>query len=299
MNAAAPAPWDDLRLFLAVAQHGAIAKAAGYLGVNHSTVLRRIAALENALGTRLFERLRDGYVLTTAGNDLAHRLRGLQEQVDAAQRQALGVDEEIQGAIRLLSSDVIVESLLMPALARFRALHPGVRIELLSGQALLAPANDDIDIAVLAAEPAPPRIGRRIGEIETVPCAARGYLDSNADLKAWREHRWIVLEDGLLPEAMARWLEKQVPPSQILARVDSLVGIADAVAAGLGIGFVPRPLARGRRDLVELAPPEAGMRIPVQVSMHPEVKHVARMRALFDFLSQDFVGSGALAKKRR
>src|SRR5438105_15852240 len=121
--------WDDLQVFLAVVQHGSVSGAAHALGVNHSTVLRRIGSLEDTLAARLFDRLPGGYALTSAGNDIAERLAGLGEQIDAAQRQLMGQDVEVKGVIRLTSTDTLVHGLLMPLLARFRALHPGVQVQ--------------------------------------------------------------------------------------------------------------------------------------------------------------------------
>src|SRR5262245_45372270 len=122
--APAPLAWSDLQYFVAVGRGGSIAGAARALRVNHSTVLRRIASLEAALGVRLFDRLPGGYALTTAGNELNERLAGMADQVDAAQRQLTGRDAAITGAIRLTTTDTLLVGLLMPVLARFRAAHP-------------------------------------------------------------------------------------------------------------------------------------------------------------------------------
>lgn len=285
MTRTAALPWDDLQVFIAVAHRGSVTRAAGYLGVNHSTVLRRIDALERRLGTRLFERLREGYALTTAGNELARQMHGLQEQVDGAHRHALGVEEEIQGSIKITASDVVLECLLMPALAAFRARHPLVRIELVSSYGFAALASDEADLAIRGADKAPSElVGRHVGDIETVLCAAAHYLDAHGRDRPLAEHRWVLLDETLAFARMKRWAARHVPGDRVVARVDSLVGVADAIHAGLGIGWIPRPLARGHRDLVELAPPLPEFRKPIWVLMHPEVRHVARMQALFKHL---------------
>ena len=117
-----PLNWEDVQVFLAVVQQGTISGAAGLLNVNHSTVLRRVGSLEDALGARLFDRLPGGYALTSSGNDMAERLAGIGEQIDGAQRALMGADVEIRGTIRLTSTDTLVHGLLMPLIARFRAL---------------------------------------------------------------------------------------------------------------------------------------------------------------------------------
>lgn len=286
-------PWDDVQFFVAVAQQGAVAKAATHLGVNHSTVLRRLSALEHRLGTRLFERLRDGYALTAAGNELSQRLRSLPDLVEGAHRHALGVAEEIRGPIHLTSSDVVIESVLMPALATFRRRHPGVYVELFSNYRHATLAPHEAEIAVRGADEAPVGlVSRLVGDIETVLCASPTYL-SVAVPRPWPEHRWLALDAALSFAHLQRWMETHVPADRIVARIDSIVGLADAVATGLGIGWIPRPLAQAR-SLVELAPPLDEFRNPIWVLMHPDVRHIPRMQALFKHLVEALLRSPAM-----
>lgn len=123
--------WGDLQHFLAVAESGSVGGAAQRLAVNHSTVLRRLSRLERALGSRLFDRLPGGYALTAAGNHLAERLEGASAQVESAQRQLGGLGESIEGTVRIACGAAWVEHWLMPRLARFRRVHPAVRVQLL------------------------------------------------------------------------------------------------------------------------------------------------------------------------
>lgn len=288
--------WDALQTFAAVASRGSVARAATALGVNHSTVLRRLAALETALGTRLFDRLRDGYALTAAGSGLAAGLRGLEEQVEAAQRHALGLDAEIQGRIRITSSDVVVESVLMDALAAFRRRHPRVQLDVVSGYGFAGLTGGEADLAVRGADEAPPGlVSRHVGDVETVLCGDRDYLEAMGAARPLAGHDWIGLDEGLGFAALRQWLEERVPPERVVLRVDSIAGVADAVAGGLGIGLVPRPLLRARPGLVELAPPDPALRKRLWVLMHPDLRHVARMQALMQFLVETLRADPRLA----
>lgn len=287
MNGPLPSPldWGHVQFFLAVAEGGSIQKAAQRLSVNHSTVLRRLAALEQQLGCRLFDRLPGGYALTAAGNNLAEYLGGLTEQMESAERQVRGLDAALHGAVRVTSSDIVVEGLLMPRLAQFRRCHPQVQIQLLMNYTFAALSKSEADVAVRGADEAPPHlVARRVGHVESVLCASPQYLQSFDRKLPLDRHRWVVVDESLSFGLFDRWMREHVPAGRRVVQVDSLVGVADAVAQGLGVGFLPRPLLAARPGLVRLGPPEPTLHKPIWVLMHPDVQHTARVRALFQFL---------------
>lgn len=302
MKPAAPAlastalDWGDLQFFVAVADSGAIGDAARRLGVNHSTVLRRIARLESALACRLFDRLPGGYAPTASGNALAEHLAGLSVQVDSAQRRLTGLDPAIEGPIRVTSSDIVVEGLLMPLLAQFHQRHPKVRLQLVMNYGFTGLTRREADIAVRGADKAPrDLVARHVGQVETVLCASRDYLDRAGRGLPLNEHRWVAVDESLSLALFEEWLRRHVGRERVVVRVDSLVGVADAVAAGIGLGMLPRPLVQARPHLVQLRPPEPGLNKAIWVLMHPEVQHTARVRALFDFLHEQLAADPRLA----
>lgn len=277
--------WGHLQYFLAVADGGSIQSAAQRLAVNHSTVLRRIALLEEQLGCRLFDRLPSGYALTSAGNNLVEHLGGLSEQFESAERQVRGLDATLKGTVRVTSSDIVVEGLLMPLLAQFRRHHAHVRVQLVMNYTFAALSKSEADVAVRGADEAPPHlVARRVGYVETVPCASPQYLASTDPKLPLDRHRWVIPDESLAFAMFDRWIREHVPADHVCARIDSLVGVADAIAQGLGVGFLPRPLIAARPGLVPLGPAEPTLRKPIWVLMHPDVQHTARVRALFQFL---------------
>jgi DNA-binding transcriptional LysR family regulator len=288
--------WGDIQFFLAVAEAGGIGQAAQRLGVNHSTVLRRIAQLEKQLGSRLFDRLPSGYALTAGGNALAEHLKGLADQVESAHRRLSGRDPAIEGSIRVTSSDIVVEGLLMPLLARFRRRHPAVQIQLLMNYGFAELTSHEADVAVRGANRAPAKlVAHRVGHIETVLCASKDYLARAGKNKPLGEHRWVAVDESLSFSMFESWFRKHVREDRVVARIDSLVGVADAVANGLGVGMLPRPLVDARPHLVQLGPPEPALDKPVWVLMHPDVQRTARVRALFDFLKDSLSVDDRLA----
>ena len=130
--------WDDLRFFLAVSERGSISAAAKLLNVNHSTVLRRLASLEKRLGSRLFDRLPDGYEMTAQGEELRNQLRGVSEQIESAQRSLSGRDLSLSGAIRITTTDTLMRGLLMPYLAEFHDLNPATQMEIVINNTFLS-----------------------------------------------------------------------------------------------------------------------------------------------------------------
>lgn len=290
--AAPPLDWADLQHFAAVGRAGTIAGAARALQVNHSTVLRRLASLENRLGVRLFDRLPGGYALTTAGNELNDRLAGLDEQIDSAQRRLTGRDAAITGTIRLTTTDTLLHGLLLPVLARFHAAHPGVQVQVAINNSFSSLTRREADVAVRGSNKPPANlVGRRVGDVRTALYASRAYLktlprDASADT-----YRWVGPDDSLAHLEQAKWLRRHVDESRIVLRVDSLVGMVDAVAAGLGAGLLLCPLADARSELVQLAPPDPALDTQVWILTHPDLRQVARVRAftqfLFDALNSD------------
>lgn len=287
--------WDDLQHFLAIRDAGSISGASQRLGVNHSTVLRRVASLERALGARLFDRLKSGYVLTEAGHQLVEHLGGVGERIDASARRLAGGDLEIKGTLRLTTTDTLAHGLLMPALQSFAARHPQVQLQVTIANTFLNLTQREADVAVRGSNHPPENlVGRRAGAIRTAPYASRAYLKSlgrNAKRDAWR---WVALDESLAHLEQARWLAANVEPARIAMRLDSLVAMVDAVAAGVGVGMLLTPLADARSELVQLEPPLPALDTQLWVLTHPDLKHVARVRAFTDHLFDALVADPRL-----
>lgn len=294
-----PLRWDDLQVFLAVVQQGSILGAARALGVNHSTVLRRIGSLEHTLSTQLFDRLPGGYALTSSGNELAERLAGITEQIDGAHRQLMGVDVEIKGVVRLTTTDTLVHGLLMPLIVRFRERHPAVQVQIVVNNSFLSLTQREADVAIRGSNRPPENlVGRRVGNIQTALYAAQAYLDALGPGRrktALADHRWVAPDESLSHLAQAQWLLKNIPAERIGVRVDSLVGMVDAVERGAGVGLLLCPLAEARPGLVQLEPPDERLDTQVWILTHPDLKQVARIRAFTQFMFDELSAHPGLA----
>lgn len=265
--------WTDLQSFLAVHASGSISGAADLIGVNHTTVLRRLGNLEDSLGVRLFDRFRTGYVVTGAGEELAAQLSGMAEQVEAATRTVMGADLEIRGVIRLTSTDTLFDSLLLPYLKEFQDRHPRIQLHMAMNNTFMSLTRREADVAVRGSNRPPENlIGRRVGRIQTAPYASKTYLASMPKRAAWDRYAWVGPDESLAHLEQAKWLQATVPAERIVTRIDSLVGMVKCVRQGMGAGMLLSPLADRHSDLVRLAEPLDALDTHIWVLTHPDLK---------------------------
>jgi DNA-binding transcriptional LysR family regulator len=305
--------WEDLRCFIAMCRGGSVSAAARELGVNHSTVLRRLDSLERDLGVRLFERFQSGYAVTPAGETLQARLDGMEEQIAAARSAVAGHDQQLDGEIRITTTDTLARSLLMPSLARFQQRHPGVRLQLVLNNAFLNLNRREADVALRPSNTPPDTlVGRRLGALSSAIYASHSYLKAAAkrgvgaaaghgggagrvgggariDRAAydWAAHDWIGLDDSLAHLEQARWLAQNVPPERIRMRVDSLLAMVDAARDGMGMAPLLCHLADTERRLQRVAEPDPRFDTGLWLLTHRDLKDTARIKALTQFLYED------------
>lgn len=287
--------WSDLQFFLAVVRCGSISAAARHFAVNHSTVLRRLQRFEQGLGVTLFQRQAGGYQLTPAGEELAARLGGLEEQIEGAERQLRGLEQQIRGSIRLTSTDTLFASLLTPLLGEFQRLHSGVGLQLVSRNEFLRLTPREADMAVRGTNQPPDNlVGRCAGRIQTALYASREYLAAAGE-RALGEHQWVGPDDSLAHLRQSAWLAERIADERVVVRSDSLVGMLHCVRQGMGVGLLLCPLAQANADLVQLAPPLTELDTQIWILTHPDLRRVGRIRALSDFLYQRLSADPRLA----
>jgi DNA-binding transcriptional LysR family regulator len=278
--------WDDLRYVLAVADAGSLAGAARALGVNHTTVLRRVGGFEKRLGLRLFERLPTGYVPTAGGEELVATARRVDETVVALERRLSGQDLRLAGPLRVTTTDTLMASLLPEILAEFHAVHPGIRIEVALSNQMLDLSRRDADVAIRPAnDPPETLVGRRVGRIAFAVYGSRAYLKRRRrDLAA---HHWVAPDDSLAGTSVAAWMRKALPNVTVTLRADSLLGLMRAAQAGLGLAALPCYLGDGA-GLARVQGPVAAMDTSLWILTHNDLRHTARVRAFMEFAAAAF-----------
>ncbi|PQP01981.1 LysR family transcriptional regulator [Massilia phosphatilytica] len=272
--------WDDYQYFLAVAGSGSVSAAARRLGQSHSTVLRRLDKLETALDVRLFERFQTGYVLTASGEELHALLAPIGEGMQDIERKLGGQDAALQGTIRVTTTDTLM-TVLLPTLADFRERYPGIQLQITVNNSFLNLSKRDADVAIRPSNTPPDNlVGRKTGILRTAPYASTAYLAQ----RPRGDHEWIAPDDSLAHLRQARWLREHVPADKIAASVDSLLGMAAAVEAGLGAGMLLCLLADARPGLVRLADPDPALDTDVWILTHPDLRRVQRIRVFTAFV---------------
>lgn len=287
--------WDDLRFFLAVSERGSVSAAATYLNVNHSTVLRRLAGLENRLAVRLFDRLPRGYRITAQGKELRNQLRLVKEQIETTERSLGGRDLVPSGVIRVTTTDTLIGGLLMPLLGEFKTSHPAISLEIIINNHFFNLTRREADVAVRPSNRVPENlVGRRIGRLRSAVYASRNYLKKRGERTDWAAHDWVAPEEALAHLAQAKWMRANVPEHRVVVRVDSLLTMVDAVRCELGAGMLLCLLADFKKELVRLSKPVDELDTEVWILTHPSLKRVARIQAFTEFRYKRLRSSAAL-----
>lgn len=288
--------WSDLKHALAVAEAGSLAGASRRLGVNHTTVLRRLDALEANLGTRLFDRKRSGYEPTDAGQAVLAHARHMADRVDEIERQVLGRDRELTGVLRVATAFVVMEHLLPAPLADFARAYPGIEVEVTENAFLVdlsrqraevvtqSLAHREADVALrLSGEVAEHLVGRNLGLTQCRVYARRGapgLPQSVQPLQALvRDAPWVAFKKDQQNRIYDRWMRSQMEQARVRVRVDIFNATAAMLRTGIGVGLLPTFMEATNPDLVPVSDPIPELAAPIWMLTHPDLRQTARVRA--------------------
>jgi DNA-binding transcriptional LysR family regulator len=270
----------DLQLVAALVRGRSMRKAADQLGVHQSTVFRRLEQLEGDLGVRLFERLRDGYLPTPAGEELFALARRTEDELLQMESRLQGRDMRPSGLVRVTTTDTVLAAVLGPVLADFRAQHPEVELEIAISNQPFDLMRRDADVAVRPT-PSPPQnvVGRRLA-----PLGFAGYAAVGTAPDVARGSAWIGFDASLAHIGPAQWLAR-LPDGPPPVRVNSLLGAYQLARAGLGCALIPTYLGDDDPRLFRAAGPYPEMASAIWILTHPDLRRVARVKVFMDFVS--------------
>ncbi|GAB3251672.1 LysR family transcriptional regulator [Chitinimonas naiadis] len=273
--------WSDLRIFLVIARAGTLGGAARLAGQTQPTMGRRLRALEQALGQTLFQRTRDGFVLTDEGHAVLAYAERMEEEASGISRTLAGQDQSLEGPLRISSSDWFGICLLTPILADFAKAHPKVSIELLTDARLLNLARREADL-VFRIHPfdEPDIVQRKLMHMPYALYAADGMAMPVAGDGAGS--RLVTMDSGFaeLPDAV--WLRRLLPRAQLAFGSNSREAQARLCAAGVGLAVLPTPLGDATSGIRRVEMGEAPPGRDVWMGYHRDLRRLARLRALID-----------------
>lgn len=279
--------WDDLRFFVELARHKRLVHAGHKLGVDHTTVARRIEQLEAALGCRLFEATAHGYVLTDSGQRLLAHAEGIENAVALLHEEASGQSVLVSGVVRVGTPEGFGTAFLAPRLGPLLDLHPELDIELLSLPRFPSLAAREADILVTLDPPQHGRyIAARLTDFQYGLFASEDYLRRHGPVRDTAElasHRFAGYIDDLLLSPQLRYLDKIEPRPTVRIATSGMLAQLSAIREGLCIGVLAFYLARDA-GLVQLLPGTATWTRTFWLATHADWYRLRRIRAVWDFL---------------
>lgn len=289
--------WDGLRLFLAVARAGRMSVAARQLGVDHTTVGRRLAAFEDALGAPLFHRTAAGHLLTSVGKDVLAAAERMEEAAVAIERRARQDAGTIRGRVRVALAPEFGSHWLGPHLPAFRARHPEIDLHILVGTRQRDLSRGEAELAVQSPRP------RQTGLVAVrIARAAMGLYASRAFLAgrrlridgaaSARDLPLLVYTPQLHVLQGAAWFQAVLQEARIVLETNSTHTLLAAARAGAGIAVLPRFVARRESELLAVSDPVAEN--DIWLVTHPDFRRDPRIRATADFLKQAAAGPGGI-----
>lgn len=276
--------WDDLRLFLAVADTGTLTAAARACGLTQPTLGRRIQSLEQRLGQKLFQRTAAGFLLTDTGQALLPVARRMAEAADTALRQLSGQEAQLSGTLRISSFDWFSHYVLADYCAGFLRLHPQVSLELITDSRLFNLARREADLVFRLQPFAEPDIAqRKLLQLDYAVYASRDFDLRRLD--APQALQLISMDNYFSDLPDVTWLQQQFPGARICFQSNSREAQARLCTAGLGLAVLPVRMAQQIAGLQQLPLPTAPPPRQIWLGFHQDLRHQRRLRAFVDFVT--------------
>lgn len=284
--------WNDLRYFLAIHRARSLSGAGRQLKVDQTTVGRRLAAIEAALGARLFSRQTREFMLTTAGDAILPTAERVEEAMLSLARAVEGDDARLEGDVRVTTNEAFANRLLLPSLPALRRRHPAIQIEIISDSRMLDLGRGEADIAVRARRNAQENIVvKKVGVSAFGLYGSKEYL-ARAGVPATLDdldgHELIGYSDSLGYLSAARWMANVAIARRCVFRGNTILSVAAAATEGIGLAVIPTFLGETDPALRRVLPGESIANLDVWTAVHQDVQRIARIRAVLRHIGDVF-----------
>ncbi len=275
--------WDDLRIFLGVARMGSVSRAAKYLDVQHSTVSRRLQQLERQLGTRLLDRKRSGYELTSAGEELKQAAMNMEREALAMHGAVHGQDKNPAGSLRVTAVNMMATTILAPIFSAFSEAHPEIDLQIVVSNADISLAERQADVALrVTNDPVETLLGKKIATVASAVYGSRKYLAGLR--KKSVPPRWI----GMTCCAYHRhWLKKLSGGENYRISVDDPILAQQMLRQHAGLAVLPCYMADPDPALDRYAEPLPEMEVGLWFLFHQDLKRTERIHVFRDFVRRE------------
>ncbi len=289
--------WDGFRVFLAVARAGRISAAAKQLGVEHTTISRRLAAFESELGVRLFYRTAGGYRLTPHGESALGNAEAMERAALGFRARTQEQASEVSGRVRLALLDEMASHWLVPALPAFCARFPKISVELVTGSQRLDLSRGEADLALRTPRPRQPGLSAvRLGTMTTGLYAAKRLLGVKRptieDAASAAPFGLLIFSAAYHALQAAPWFQSVLATGRVLLVSNSTLALLAAARQGIGVAVLPRVVARRHAELVPVSADLA--RHDHWLTIHPELRRDPKVRAVADLVKQTAMGPDGL-----
>lgn len=275
--------WNDYEIILRIADAGSLSKAAHLVGSSHPTMFRKINAMEEKLGVRLFDRFRTGYQLTAAGEKLVSVARQIAELTNDTERHLAGQDLRPSGVVRLTTTDTLLFGLLAPEIERFRLQEPAIALDIAVSNAIANLTLREADIAIRPASlPDEHLIGRKLGRIRQAAYAHQALDLGNKPELSWKTLPWVGPGSAMEYGQLHTWMRDTECDDACVCRLDSVLAMYAAVRSGIGVAVLPCYLADDDPDLTRLGGPIDDIAVDLWLLTHPDLRYTVRVRAVLD-----------------
>jgi DNA-binding transcriptional LysR family regulator len=292
--------WNHLQTLLILARTQRLAAAGRRLRVDHSTVSRHIASLEEVFSVRLFDRREDGFWLTPEGERLFHAAEQMESLMMDVHSDIVGKDLQLTGSVRIGVPDGLGVGFLAPRLAQFAASQPGLAIELVAISRIFNLTKREADIAITLSRPAKGRlIGQKLLDYNLQLYATKSYLKSHPAIHKPSDllrQTIIAFIEDLNPISQLNFLDeihKELRPSFTSS---TIICQLEAILAGAGVGVLPRFMASSHRELVCVLPEMVQLKRTFWLNVHADLRRLARIRVICDFMVQEMRAAATLFK---
>ncbi len=286
--------WDNARIFLAIYRASTLRAAAGQLGIDQATVGRRLNALEDSLGARLFLRTPSGYLATPAGELAVTAAQAMEAAALQFQREMQGIDNRLCGVVRVTTSDTMAATFVVDAMRRLHTAHPAIRIVLTTGTEITSLTRREADLAVRTLKPTSPdlisrHLVKRSMGLYAAPSylALRGMPEQGVGLAG---HDIVVYQGSVAPRHRDKICREPVTNARVAIEVNSGLMLLDAARKGMGVAELPCHIADGD-PLLERIWPDRVDHYDVWLVMHGDLSRSARVRAAADAIIESFPGA--------